>query len=58
MAMRLGLWLTKADGHDEFCSVVAGMRGIRGGLLGFFAEYCAKLWIIVVQNWLWLKILN
>ena len=34
------------------------MRGIREGMLGFFAEYCAKLWIIVVQNWLWLKILN
>ena len=31
MAMRLGLWLTKADGHDEFCSVVAGKLDLEDG---------------------------
>ena len=64
VAMRSGWWLSKADGHDEFCSVVAGMRGIRGGLPAFLrnialscGSYLCKIgcglrfWTKLGQNW-------
>ena len=64
VAMRLGWWLSKADGHDEFCSVVAGKLDFKAGCWASFrniALSCGSLlckigcglrfWTKLGQNW-------